>query len=55
MKNRQYKYLILTLCALLSFSRIVPAQTQLPPLPIDSRIQKGTLGCGVTYYMVAAS
>ena len=52
MKTRQYKYLILTLCALLSFSRIVPAQTQLPPLPIDSRIQKGTLGCGVTYYMV---
>lgn len=52
MKIREYKYLILTLCALLSFSRIVPAQPQLPPLPVDSRIQKGTLGCGVTYYMV---
>ena len=52
MKFHPYKYLILTLCALLSFSRIVLAQTQLPPLPIDPRIQKGTLGCGVTYYMV---
>lgn len=52
MKIRPYKYLILTLCALLLFSRIVPAQTQLPPLPMDSRIQKGTLGCGVSYYMV---
>ena len=52
MKMRLFKYLILTLCALFSFSRMVPAQTQLPPLPVDSRIQKGTLGCGVTYYMV---
>lgn len=52
MKILPYKYLVLTLCALLSFSRMVPAQTQLPPLPMDSRIQKGTLGCGVSYYMV---
>ncbi len=52
MKIRQFKYLILTLCTLFSFSIIVPAQTQLPSLPVDSRIQKGTLGCGVTYYMV---
>ena len=52
MKIRQFKYLILTLGALCSFSRMMPAQTQLPPLPMDSRIQKGTLGSGVTYYMV---
>lgn len=46
------KYLLLTVLALFSFSRIVPAQSQLPPLPADSRIQKGTLGSGITYYMV---
>lgn len=46
------KYLTLAVLALFSFSRIVPAQTPLPPLPADSRIQKGTLGSGVTYYMV---
>lgn len=27
-------------------------RAQLPPLPVDSRIQKGTLPCGVSYYMV---
>ena len=37
--------------ALLVFSRTVPAQT-LPSLPMDPKIQKGTLRCGVTYYMV---
>ena len=52
MKFRTSKYLILALCALLSSSRIVPAQTQLPPLTTDPRIQRGTLGSGITYYMV---
>jgi len=36
---------------LLLFSRIVPAQP-LPSLPMDAKVQKGTLRCGVTYYMV---
>ena len=52
MKIRQFKYFILTLGALCLFSRIVPAQAQLPQLPVDSRIQRGTLGSGVTFYMV---
>ena len=43
-------HIILSL-ALLTFSRTVPAQT-LPSLPVDSKIQKGTLRCGVAYYMV---
>ncbi len=38
--------------ALALFSISVPA-AGLPTLPIDSRITKGTLGCGVTYYMVS--
>ncbi len=46
------KYLLITLSALLFFSRTVPAQPARAPLPTDSRIQKGTLGSGVTYYMV---
>ena len=37
--------------AFLVFSRTVPAQT-LPSLPMDGKIQKGTLRCGVTYYLV---
>ena len=37
--------------AFLTFSRIMPAQT-LPSLPMDSKVQKGTLRCGVTYYMI---
>lgn len=42
----------IVLCqAFLLFSIIVPAQT-LPSLPVDSKIQKGTLRCGVAYYMV---
>ena len=52
MNVRRLKYLVLSISALLSFSRIVPAQPQLPPLPTDSRIQRGTLGSGVTFYMV---
>ena len=47
---RQYSRFLLLL-ALLFFSTIVPAQT-LPSLPKDSRIQKGSLACGVRYYMV---
>ena len=42
---------ILFSLALLTFSRTVPAQT-LPSLPMDGKIQKGTLRCGVAYYMV---
>ena len=42
---------ILFSLALLTFSRTVPAQT-LPSLPVDGKIQKGTLRCGVAYYMV---
>ena len=42
---------ILLSLAFLTFSRIVPAQV-LPSLPVDAKIQKGTLRCGVTYYMV---
>ena len=53
MRFPRFTYLVLTLWALLFFSRIVPAQSlQLPSLPVDSRIQRGTLGSGVTYYMV---
>ena len=53
MRFPRFTYLVLSLWALLFFSRIVPAQPpQLPPLPVDSRIQRGTLGSGVTYYMV---
>ena len=37
--------------AFLVFSRTVPAQT-LPSLPMDGKIQRGSLRCGVTYYMV---
>lgn len=42
---------ILLLAAWLMVSITVPAQN-LPPLPLDGRIQTGTLGCGVKYYMV---
>ena len=40
-------------CAVLIFSITVPAQT-LPSLPKDERIQRGTLRCGVPYYMVSS-
>ncbi len=49
MSTRLY-HIVLSL-AFLTFSRTVPAQS-LPSLPVDGRIQKGTLRCGVTYYMV---
>ena len=42
---------ILFSLAVLTFSRTVPAQN-LPSLPVDGKIQKGTLRCGVAYYMV---
>ena len=38
--------------AFLVFSRIVPAAQTLPSLPADNKIQRGTLRCGVSYYMV---
>ena len=40
------------LLAMALCSITVPSAT-LPTLPVDSRIQKGTLGCGVVYYMVS--
>ena len=43
------KYALFSLALVVS-SITVPAQ--LPTLPVDKRIQKGTLGCGATYYMV---
>lgn len=42
---------LLLAAALLSFSRIVPAQT-LPQLPTDPSVQLGALGSGVQYYLV---
>lgn len=44
-------HIIYSCLALVCFATSVPAQS-LPSLPIDSRIKKGTLRCGVTYYMV---
>ena len=44
-------HILLSCLAVVLFSTIVPAQT-LPSLPTDPRIKKGTLRCGVTYYMV---
>jgi len=32
----------------------MPMKAQLPPLPVDKAIQKGSLPCGVAYYMVTA-
>lgn len=52
MKFWRLKHTLLVFCALFVWSITVPAQVQLPPLPVDKRIQKGTLPCGVTYYMV---
>ena len=43
-------HIVLSL-AILIVPRIMPAQV-LPSLPQDGKIQKGTLRCGVTYYMV---
>ncbi len=44
---------ILFVCAGLLLAINVPAQ-QLPPLPVDSSIETGTLGCGAAYYIVKA-
>lgn len=49
----RFKY-VLFLLALVVSSISVPA-ADLPTLPVDSRIIKGTLGCGATYYMVSNS
>lgn len=46
------KHVLLVCSSLLVWSITVPAQVQLPTLPVDGRIRKGTLPCGVTYYMV---
>jgi len=43
---------IVACLAFLIFSRIVPAAQTLPSLPADNKIQRGTLRCGVSYYMV---
>ena len=52
MHLNRLKYILLSLVAVFVFSRTVPAQ-KLPSLPADSRITKGTLSSGVTYYMVS--
>ena len=52
MKFVRLQSLFPALVAALGFSITVPAQVQLPALPVDSHITKGTLNCGVTYYMV---
>ena len=46
-----FKTVVISLALALN-SISVPA-AGLPTLPVDSRITKGTLGCGVTYYMVS--
>lgn len=43
---------IVAVLAFLIFSRIVPAAQTLPSLPTDNKVQRGTLRCGVSYYMV---
>ncbi len=50
----RYKHIILSLFGLLVGSITVPMAAQLPSLPVDPAIQKGSLPCGVTYYMVTA-
>lgn len=47
----KFRTLVVSCLALLCFSTTVPAQS-LPSLSVDSRVKKGTLPCGVTYYMV---
>ena len=46
------KYALAGFASLMALSISVPVEAQLPPLPVHSAIQKGTLPCGVTYYMV---
>lgn len=48
------KYYLLASLPALILSITVPAQSKLPPLSVDENILKGTLPCGVTYYMVTA-
>ena len=48
------KYFVVSVLALLLGSITVPAGAQLPPLPMDPAIRKGSLPCGVAYYMVTA-
>ena len=47
----KFRHIVFSCLAFVCFATSVPAQT-LPSLPVDSRIKKGTLRCGVTYYMV---
>ena len=51
MTLNKLNHILFSCLALLCFATSVPAQS-LPSLPVDSRIRKGTLPCGVTYYMV---
>ena len=45
------RHIFFSCLAFLCFATFVPAQS-LPSLPVDGRVKKGTLRCGVTYYMV---
>ena len=54
MISNTLRHIIFSCLAFLCFATSVPAQN-LPSLPVDSRIKKGTLRCGVTYYMVTNS
>lgn len=47
---RLLSYIVSSLAGIL-FSIIMPAQ-ELPSLPVDGKIQRGTLRCGTAYYMV---
>lgn len=51
MISKKIYIVVLNFLSLLCLATSVPAQT-LPALPADGRIKKGTLRCGVTYYMV---
>ena len=54
MRFSRLAYLCVALLPTLLFSRIVPAQAQLAQLPADKNIRKGSLPCGLTYYMASA-
>jgi len=49
--NRLQTLLVALLAALLP-SITVPAQPSLPQLGMDARIERGSLGCGATYYII---
>ena len=51
MKLNKLYHILFSCLALLGFATFVPAQS-IPSLPVDGRIKKGTLRCGVTYYLV---